>query len=365
MKKTVCLNMIVKDESAVIERCLNTIKPLLDSWCIVDTGSTDDTKEKIQSLLGDLPGELHERPWSDFGTNRTEALELAKPHADFLLLSDASFIWKVDDDFELPDFSHDAYFAKIRMRGTSWRLPILINTQKSWFFKAKSHSALNCYDLHVRANIDGIEIESRADSSRRKSSNPRRKYENDVKVFLELLDKNPDDTRSTFYLAQSYRDCGDPKSALLWYDKCSRMNGWREERWYAHYQVGVMHERIGSPVSIIERAYLDAYQFDPLRAEPLVALCARFRKEKNYAKTHLYACAAREIPYPADVILFVDDGVYEWRTLDEYAISAYWIGKYSEAQKANEALLESAKLPEKQRQRVRNNLEFCQRKTAV
>lgn len=365
MKKTICLNMIVKDESAVIERCLNPIKPYLDSWCIVDTGSTDDTKEKIQSLLGDLPGELHERPWSDFGTNRTEALELAKSHADFLLLSDASHIWKIDDDFEFPDFSRDAYFAKIRMRETSWRLPILINTQRQWFYKAKSHSALNCRDAYVRGNIDGIEIKSRSDSARRRSDNPNRKYENDVKVFLERLDKNPNDTRSTFYLAQSYRDCGDPKSALLWYQKCAQMNGWKEERWYAYYQVGVMRERIGSPIAIIERSYLDAYQFDPLRAEPLVALCARFRIQKNYAKAHLYACAAREIPYPSDVILFVDDGVYEWRALAEYATSAYWVGKYSEAQKVNEMLLENPKLPEGHRQQIQKNLEFCQRKTGA
>ncbi len=363
MKKTICLNMIVKDESAVIERCLNAIKPLLDSWCIVDTGSTDDTKEKIQSLLGDLPGELHERPWSDFGTNRTQALELAKPHADFLLLSDASYIWKIDDDFELPDFSRDAYFAKIRMRETSWRLPMLIDTQREWFYRAKSHSALNCRDVYVRSNVDGIEIETRGDSARRRSDNPKRKYENDVEIFLERLDKNPNDTRSAFYLAQSYRDCGGPKRALFWYDKCARMNGWKEERWYAYYQAGVMHERINSPTSIVERAYLDAYEFDPLRAEPLVALCVLFRKETKYAKAHLYACAARGITYPNEAILFVEDGVYEWRTCDEYAISAYWIGKYSEAQKVNEALLESPKLPERERPRVQKNLEFCQRKT--
>lgn len=38
---TLVLTMIVKDEAPVIERCLTAILPLIDVWCIVDTGSTD------------------------------------------------------------------------------------------------------------------------------------------------------------------------------------------------------------------------------------------------------------------------------------------------------------------------------------
>ena len=77
--KKVTLVMIVKDESRVIERCLASVLPVIDSWVIVDTGSTDDTKEKIKKFFDNvgIPGELHESKWVNFGTNRTEALELA------------------------------------------------------------------------------------------------------------------------------------------------------------------------------------------------------------------------------------------------------------------------------------------------
>ena len=40
--------MIVKDESKVIKRCLDSVKPLIDYWVIVDTGSKDDTKKVIK-----------------------------------------------------------------------------------------------------------------------------------------------------------------------------------------------------------------------------------------------------------------------------------------------------------------------------
>ena len=86
---SICLCMIVRDEASVIERCLRSAKPFIHSWAISDTGSTDGTQDIIRRVLGDLPGELIERPWVDFAHNRNEALELAKKHGDFALIIDA------------------------------------------------------------------------------------------------------------------------------------------------------------------------------------------------------------------------------------------------------------------------------------
>ena len=74
----ICLNMIVKNESRVIERCLRSAKPFIHSWAISDTGSTDGTQDIIRRVMADVPGELIERPWVDFAHNRNQALELAK-----------------------------------------------------------------------------------------------------------------------------------------------------------------------------------------------------------------------------------------------------------------------------------------------
>ncbi|MFC7394384.1 glycosyltransferase [Scopulibacillus cellulosilyticus] len=42
---TISLCMIVKNEEAVLSRCLESVKELVDEIIIVDTGSTDETKE--------------------------------------------------------------------------------------------------------------------------------------------------------------------------------------------------------------------------------------------------------------------------------------------------------------------------------
>ena len=49
-KPKICLNMIVKNEEPVIERCLATVKPHIDYWVIVDTGSSDNTIKKIKEF---------------------------------------------------------------------------------------------------------------------------------------------------------------------------------------------------------------------------------------------------------------------------------------------------------------------------
>ena len=88
-RQTVCLNMIVRDDSQVLRECIASVSRFIDYWVIVDTGSEDDTPDLVSHLLSDIPGELHHRDWVNFGENRTQALELARGKSDFVLFMDA------------------------------------------------------------------------------------------------------------------------------------------------------------------------------------------------------------------------------------------------------------------------------------
>ena len=48
---TICLNMIVKNESKIITRLFDSVLPIIDCYCICDTGSTDNTKEMITNYF--------------------------------------------------------------------------------------------------------------------------------------------------------------------------------------------------------------------------------------------------------------------------------------------------------------------------
>ena len=54
--QTICLCMIVKNEATVIRRCLDSVRPIIDHWIVVDTGSTDGTQDIVRAHFRDLPG---------------------------------------------------------------------------------------------------------------------------------------------------------------------------------------------------------------------------------------------------------------------------------------------------------------------
>lgn len=58
---TISLCMIVKNEEEVLERCLNSLKGLMDEIIIVDTGSTDSTKE----IAARYTDKIYDFSWCD------------------------------------------------------------------------------------------------------------------------------------------------------------------------------------------------------------------------------------------------------------------------------------------------------------
>src|SRR3569832_865962 len=140
VSKTVCLNMIVKDESKVIERCLNSVKPLIDYWVIVDTGSSDQTREIIQATLKEIPGELHQRAWENFEVNRNGALQLAKGKGDYLLFIDADEVLSCENGFNFPPLENDFYLfiVKNEINGiisSEYYRTLLVNNHLPWQWK--------------------------------------------------------------------------------------------------------------------------------------------------------------------------------------------------------------------------------------
>src|SRR3989338_4665824 len=131
-KQTICLNMIVRNESPVIQRCLDSVIPLIDYWVIVDTGSTDDTKKIIKRHLKNIPGELHTRKWKNFGENRTETFTLAKGKGDYILLIDADDTLIANKEFSFPKLDQDLYTMWRGSEGFSYLHPQLIREDLPW-----------------------------------------------------------------------------------------------------------------------------------------------------------------------------------------------------------------------------------------
>lgn len=323
--------MIVKDEAEVVRRCLASVKPHIDYWVICDTGSTDATQSIIKDLLREVPGELWEDVWVDFGHNRTLAMTRARGKADYLLLMNADEVLNVKADFK-ENLEGDGYY--VRYEGDlDYALPLVVSAVHPWSFVGMTHEYLHASTKPQLRRISGVSVTHGFDGGSRLN-----KFGRDIMLLTRGLREEPENACYVFYLAQSYKDLGEYGRALELYQKRTEMGGWEEEVWYAGYQVGRMQQRLGQPWPVVLDSYLAAYQYRPSRLEPLFHVSKFYRETQQYYLGYLFSRAVIETPYPDD-LLFIERSVYEYELLLEYGICCSWTGRHQEAIRVNEAIL--------------------------
>lgn len=346
--------MIVKNESPVIGRCLAGVKPWVDHWVIVDTGSSDGTQELVRAAMAGLPGSLHERPWRDFAHNRNEALALARAHADYVLFIDADEQLAMPEGFQWPALEGDAYLFNCLLNGWSYGRNSLVATRLDWRWVGVLHEFLTSSQPHQWQMLPGPQILVGRDGARARDPAT---YLKDIDVLQQALRREPGHARYTFYLAQTYRDAGMLEDSIRLYRERIEQQGWDEERWFSAFQVAVLSERLQAPALQVQQAYLEAYAMRPRRAEPLCELARYLRLRGERAAAFLYALRAAAMAQPQDV-LFVDSSVYAWRALDELASTAWYAGALEEGRQAVARLIAEQRFPASERARIEDNARF-------
>ncbi|MET8533202.1 glycosyltransferase [Streptomyces sp. NPDC005065] len=362
VKSTVCLNMIVKNEAHVIRRCLESVRPLIDTWVILDTGSTDGTQDVIRDVFSDLPGALHESPWKGYDGSRSEAIDLARGEAEYLLFIDADDLMEVEPGFRMPQLTHDAYRVALHAGSMiHWR-SALVSTRLPWRYVGVLHEYIECGTSYSRGTFKGANILSVGGGARLKGEGQRNKYLRDAETLQQGLIKEPDNSRYVFYLAQSWRDAGEPEKSLAAYDRRAGMGGFAEEVFCAHLYAARLAAQLDRPPAEVIDRYLRAHESRPSRAEALGELARYCRMNgPRWPLAYMFARQAAQIPYPNDT-LFVEFEWYNWRSLDELAVAAYWTANYAESKRCSQRLLKGGKVPTDHRDRVTGNLEFARQK---
>jgi len=323
--------MIVRNEAAVIARCLASVLPVIDYWVICDTGSTDGTPLVITETLASVPGELHDHAWVNFGVNRTQAIKIAEKKADYVLLVDADMVLNIHCSFKA-QLSANAYMIRNTGALDYWETR-LVDSKYDWRYAGPTHEYIHSQSGHQRERLDAIDVTHFADGGARSD-----KFTRDISLLETALIAEPNNARYLFYLAQSHANLGDFANAIKYYHQRIDAGGWDEERWYSMYQLGVLLERSGAGPEETTNAYLRAYEYRPARAEPLYQLAKMLRAARRYALALIYIERALKIPYPTD-ILFIERPVYEYLALFEYAICAHYAGQAEDAIRANDMVI--------------------------
>jgi glycosyltransferase involved in cell wall biosynthesis len=351
----ICLNMIVRNEAHVMRRCLDSIGPFIDRWVIVDTGSTDGTQEIIREYMRDIPGKLFERPWKNFAHNRSEAFTLAKDEADYLLLIDADEQLAVPANWKLPELTQDCYNIEVRLPSAiSFSRAALLATRLPWRFIGVVHEYSDCGRQYTTGTLKGAYLWSTFEGSRNRNPD---KYKNDALLLEEALREEPSNARYMFYLAESYRGNSEWKKAHDAYLRRTTMGGSHEEIWFSHYQAAQMSTLIETSEGANILLFLKAYEARPIRAETLHSLAYYCRSRNLASLGYMFAKAAAAIPQPSGDSLFVRHDVYAWRTVDEWSVNAFNMGRFQEAKQLLQRLLENPHVAPEERPRIKNNFD--------
>ncbi len=339
---SICLNMIVKNESKIIERMLNSIYPFVDSFCICDTGSTDNTVELIHKFAQEKEITnyiVYTEPFRDFEYSRTHALHkcLELPTLPtYILLIDADMVLQFGNKLEMnnlkkglceqnppPDVyfinqGNDAFYYK---NARMLRSALLLEEKKPKY-TGVTHEYLDIPGNRIYVDIlkEILFILDIGDGGSKNN-----KFTRDIKLLKNGLLFEPNNTRYVYYLANSYKDIGDWENARKMYEKCTQMNGWVEEKWQCYYQLGKGHMSKGNHAEAVHN-WLLAYQLLPNRLENIYELIKYYRETSKNVLAHTFyniAINTESIKKPP-VFLFLENDVYDYKIYYEFSVFGYY-----------------------------------------
>lgn len=359
----ICLTMIVKNESAIIERCLDSVLPVIDCLSICDTGSTDNTVELIEAYMHKyhLPGKVHRHEWKNFGHNRTASAQAAAEtlkelgfpvERSYLLLIDADMILEVHPQFNKRALVADCYALTQENGDLAYKNDRLLKASLPWRCIGVTHEYWDSPRVQTRWPLDSLSIDDQDDGGCKSD-----KFERDLILLTQGLIDEPNNPRYMFYLAQTYLCLGQYENSNDWYQRRVDAGGWEEEVWYSKYMIGQNYESMGKWDEAL-KAHFDAFNFHPTRAEPLYNIAKYYREREQFSLAVLFAKMGRSIPYPKRESLFISRSIYSYGFDEELSIAAYYTPLREEGWEAANRLVLNPEAPEEIKDFCYNNMLF-------
>lgn len=336
-RPSLCLNMIVKNESKIITRLLQSVVGVIDTYCICDTGSTDNTIEIITEFFkkNGISGKIVKEPFRDFGYNRTFALNACNSmeNVDYLLLLDADMVFELNPEISADNFKemlkNDSYTIFQGTNSFYYKNTRIVKNNKGITYWGVTHEYVNIPNGCIQDSFDKsiCFINDIGDGGSKTN-----KFARDIELLKQGLIDVPNNDRYTFYLANTYHDSGQVTLAIETYKKRVEIGGWFEEIWYSHYRIGKCYAYSGDMTNAIN-AWMDAYEVFPNRIENLYEIIKYYRiAGKNKLSYAFYQLAdkSRKL-YPSRDYLFTEKDIYEYKLDFELSI----IGYYTNPEKYN------------------------------
>jgi glycosyltransferase involved in cell wall biosynthesis len=343
MKKAkLCLNVMVGNESHVIERMLNSCYKYIDYW-IIQCNGTDNTQEIIEKFFQEknIPGYCYTTEWHFPGWNSDHLVQecyKANHGCDWLFRIDADEQLQVDDNFDwsvLEDTSIQSWNVAAKTDGAIWYRNRIWNASLAWRFKHdKRHECIilpGCGP--TEEEFQRMDLDS---GFKHYIINDGKTWVNPTKFLTDALElENQHVSNNTllsdpyhfFYVAKSYFDCYTGEGFPLGYShqkeyarRCifysqqfvDYINAQDEMVYYAQYMAGTSYRFCGEYENAIE-AYRRCDYYCSRRNEHICGLAECYRELKDYESMFGYTSQLvnpnRTNPFP-NLMFLIHNGAY-------------------------------------------------------
>jgi len=324
---TLCLNMIVKNESRIITRLFDSVLSIIDSYCICDTGSTDNTIQIIEDYFREKgkPGKIVQEPFKNFCHNRNFALQACLGLSDFVLLLDADMILETHNfdkkilnsgqSFNILQGNDSFYYQNLR----------IIKNNGLYSYAGVTHEYINTPSNNITISLSKKDIFIRDIGDGGSKSD---KFERDIRLLLDGIKEDPNNGRYYFYLGNSYHDSGKYEEAISAYKKRIEIGGWQEEIWYSYYRIGTSYKNLNKFADALYY-WLEGYDYYPNRLEGIYEIIKHYRVHSKHKLCMNFYNLAKDIlnkNYNRDSYLFLHNDVYSYLLHYEYTIFAAYCG---------------------------------------
>ena len=228
-EKRLSVCMIVRNEEANLASALESVEGLADEIIVVDTGSTDGTRELARSL----GASVYEHEWKDdFSEAKNIALE--KATGEYVLFLDA-------DEYVSPESRDrvgqalssgaDAYFVRIESAVRSGAGRTFVNLHQRLFrnnigirYEGAVHEQVDSSLKRIGARVETSEIVLKHTGYGLGPEDLRPKLERNLDILNRVLLEDPDDAVSLFHLGETLSLLGTYDAAVDAYQRSLDVN---------------------------------------------------------------------------------------------------------------------------------------------
>ena len=353
----ICLVIFVNNDEAVIERSLESVKEIVDCICVYNQGCTDDTLVLIDSFKRDtgLPllivhPEQNAKSAQTAAFNAAQALlknmkcPLETSYCLFLqpgsVLNHADSLPAVLLSSPADSYSCLSIYPSLKIGKYQ---PFLLKASLAWEGKGvlfNEWEAMNATPSETLKEISACQIENFFTETK-------------IKELIRIWQASDD----KLFLAQGHIAKQEYSQALELHKALIESNPNADELWLSYFMVGYCFEKLDQWESALHW-YLETYQYNPSRAEPLLKCATHYRIQGDNELAYLFAKQGARIgisPLPALVPIPLLEA-YQFE--EELSIAAYYTQYREEGEAAANDLLLRKKVPWSLKELTYKNLLF-------